>query len=231
MRSILLPLALSLASAAWAQDAKAPFPTMAPLQQYLSADRDAEIALARSAAPPSISRDATVLVLGKTGYETAAAGTNGFTCLVERSWMCPFDSPDFWNPRIRGPVCYNAAASRSVLLYTLYRTKLILAGVSKDEVHARIVAAVAKGKLPAPAPGAMSYMMAKDGYLGGADGHWHPHLMFHIPKTDAATWGADLPGSPVLYDSTDTDVPEPQTIFLVPVARWSDGSLAHPGRG
>jgi hypothetical protein len=141
--------------------------------------------------------------------------------------MCPFDSTDFWNPKLRGPVGYNAAAVKTVLPYTLNRTKWVLAGVSKAELHDRLVAAVANGSLPPPAPGAMSYMMSKEGHLGDAAGHWHPHLMFHIPKTDAATWGADLPGSPVMYDSDHTDYPEPETIFLVPVAKWSDGTPAH----
>jgi len=141
--------------------------------------------------------------------------------------MSPFDSPDFWNPKLRGPVCYNPAAVRSILPYTLNRTKLVLAGMPKAQMHESIVAAVAKGELPAPETGAMSYMMAKDGYLGDSAGHWHPHLMFHIPKTDAATWGANLPGSPVVFNDEFTDVPEPEIIFLVPVAKWSDGTAAH----
>lgn len=209
-----------------AEDSKAPYPDMAPVDQYFMADRNAEIALAKSSAPDSIARDATVLVLGKHGYETAIEGKNGFTCLVERSWMCPFDHPDFWNPKLRGPVCYNAAAVHSVLLYTLYRTKQVLAGVSKSDLHAHLAAAVASHELPPPEPGAMSYMMSKDGYLGDGAGHWHPHLMFHIPKVDPATWGTDLPGSPVVMDTDHTDIPEPQTVFLVPVAKWSDGTLA-----
>jgi hypothetical protein len=57
---------------------------MAPLDQYLMVDRDAEIAMARSAAPEAISRDAYVLVLGRHGYETAVKGKNGFVCVVER---------------------------------------------------------------------------------------------------------------------------------------------------
>lgn len=219
--------ALWVLPAAQAQEQKGPYPAMAPIAQYLIADQGAEIALARSAAPDAISRDATVLVLGPTGYETVVAGKNGFTCLVERSWMSPFDSPDFWNPKIRGPVCYNPAAVRSILPYTLNRTKLVLAGVPKAEMHASIVAAVAKGALPAPEPGAMSYMMAKDGYLGDSAGHWHPHLMFHIPKTDGSTWGANLPGSPVVFNDQFTDMPEPEVIFFVPVGKWSDGTPAH----
>ncbi len=219
-----LPLALGALPFVDAQEATTPYPAMAPIERYLLTDRSAEIALARSAAPEAISHDATVLVLGKNGYETAIAGKNGFTCLVERGWMSPFDSPDFWNPKIRGPVCYNPAAVRSILPYTLNRTKLALAGVPKAEMRQRIVAAVAKGELPTPEIGAMSYMMAKDGYLSDAGGHWHPHLMFHLPKTDGATWGANLPGSPVVFDDQHTDIPEPEIIFLVPVAKWSDGT-------
>jgi hypothetical protein len=222
-----LPLALWAVPAAQAQDQKAPYPAMAPVDQYLIADQNAEIALARSAAPDAISRDATVLALGTSGYVTVVVGKNGFTCLVERSWMSPFDSPDFWNPKIRGPVCYNPAAVRSILPYTINRTKLVLAGVPKAQMHGSIVAAVAKGELPAPEPGAMSYMMAKDGYLGDSAGHWHPHLMFHIPKIDGSTWGANLPGSPVVFNDQFTDMPEPEIIFFVPVGKWSDGTPAH----
>ena len=225
--ALMLPLALCVLSPARAQNAPAPYPAMAPLDQYLMADRDAEIALARRSAPEAISRDATVLVLGKNGYETAVEGKNGFTCLVERGWMSPFDSPDFWNPRLRGPVCYNPAAVRTILPYTINRTKMVLAGVTKAQMHERIVAAAAKGELPAPEAGAMSYMMAKDQYLGDSGGHWHPHLMFHIPKIDGSTWGANLPGSPVVYNDAYTDMPEPEMIFLVPVAKWSDGTPAH----
>ena len=225
--ALMLPLILCVLPIARAQEVKAPYPLMAPIEQYLIADRGAEIALARSSAPEALSRDATVLVLGKNGYDTAVAGKNGFTCLVERSWMSPFDSPDFWNPKIRGPVCYNPAAVRSILPYTLNRTKWVLAGTPKAQMHDSIAAAVAKGELPVPEVGAMSYMMAKDGYLGDSAGHWHPHLMFHIPKTDGATWGANLPGSPVVFNDQFTDMPEPEIIFFVPVGRWSDGTPAH----
>jgi hypothetical protein len=199
---------------------------MAPLDQYLIADRQAEIALARSAAPASVSGEAKVLVLGRKGYETAVPGSNGFTCIVERAWMNPFDHPEFWNPKIRGAICYNAAASRSVLPYTLYRTKLVLMGTSKDQLLEQIRTAVARKKLVAPAPGSMSYMMSKNGYLADGSGAWHSHLMFHIPKTDAATWGANLDGSPVIVDSQHSQVPEPEIIFMVPIGHWSDGTEA-----
>jgi hypothetical protein len=199
---------------------------MAPLDQYLIGERGTEIALARSAGPPAVSAEATVLVLGRHGYETAVAGRNGFTCLVERSWMSPFDNPEFWNPKLRAPVCYNAAASGSVLPYTIYRTKLVLEGTAKTRLLEQIRAAVAEKELAAPEIGAMSYMMSKHQYLSDAYHAWHAHVMLHLPKTDSASWGADLPGSPVLVDTTYTEVPEPQTIFMLPVGEWSDGTAA-----
>jgi hypothetical protein len=199
---------------------------MAPLDQYLMADRNAEIALARSAAPTSISGDATVLVFERSGYQTAVKGKNGFTCLVERSWMSPFDSPEFWNPKMRGPICYNPAAVRAILPYTMNRTRLALTGLSKAHIHENIAAAIAKNELPTPEAGAMSYMMSKAGNLGDSVGHWCPHLMFHVPKTGESSWGADLAGSPVLFNDAYRDVPEPETIFMVRVFHWSDGTPA-----
>jgi hypothetical protein len=209
-----------------ARDATNTYPTMAPLDQYLIADRKEEIALARSAAPTTISRDATVLVFGKTGYVTAVEGKNGFTCLVERSWMNPFDSPGFWNSEMRGPICYNPAAVRTILPYTLNRTKLVLTGLSKEPIRENIIAAIAKKELPVPEAGGMSYMMSKAGNLGVGVGPWCPHLMFNVPKTDEASWGAGLKGSPVLFNNDYVDVPEPETIFMVPVFHWSGGSAA-----
>jgi hypothetical protein len=226
---ILVLISFSAASRqASAQDVKAQYPGMAPLDQYLMANRNAEMALAQSAAPTSISRDATVLVLEKSGYETVVEGKNGFTCLVERAWMSPFDSPEFWNPKMRGPICYNPAAVRTILPYTINRTRLVLTGLSKTQIHEHITAAIAKNELPMPEAGAMSYMLSKAGNLGDSVGHWRPHLMFHVPKTDAANWGADLAGSPVLFNDEYRDVPEPEMIFMVTVSHWSDGTDVPP---
>jgi hypothetical protein len=213
------------ALAGFAAAAATPNERMPPLEQYLMPP-SSEIALARSAAPASISDKATVLTLDSQGYQTAVRGTNGFTCLVERSWMQPSDSSDFWSPKYRGAVCYNPAASRSVLEYTFLRTKYALAGDSKEKILEEVRAAAARQELPPPAPGAMSFMMAKEGYLGDGVGHWHPHLMFHVPKVSAASWGANLPGSPVVFDDREVPEPEPEAIFMVPVSRWSDGTPA-----
>jgi hypothetical protein len=216
-----LVAALSALRPAVAQDAKQPYASMIPIEQYLM-DRDAEIALARSAAPDSISRDAEVLVLGRHGFETAVKGKNGFVCTVERSWTSAPD-PDFWNPKVRVPQCLNAAAARSYLRRNLKRTDLILAGRTKAQVDEAIVAAVAKKELPAMEPGAMCYMMSKQGYAGDSAEHWPSHLMFFYSQTDPATWGAGLPGSPILAMSDDH---EHLTMFAIGVQRWSDGTQA-----
>jgi hypothetical protein len=214
-----LLVVLATAYQAMAQDATTAYPNMAPIDQYLM-DRTAEIALARSAAPESISRDAEILVLGRHGFETAVKGKNGFVCIVERSWTSAPDA-EFWNPKVRTPICFNAAAARSYLLRNLKRTDLILAGRTKAQVDETIVAAVDKKELPAMEPGAMCYMMSKQGYGGDSVKHWPAHLMFFYSQTDPATWGAGLPDSPILGLN---DTREHLTTFAIAVQRWSDGT-------
>jgi hypothetical protein len=206
----------------WGQGAKALYPAMAPIEQYRVASVAEEVALARSAANVAVSRDAEVMVLGSHGYETAAKGTNGFVCLVERSWATNFDDPQFWNAKLRAPHCFNAAAARSVMPAYLKRTELVLSGLPKDQVEARMKEAVATKVIGAPEQGAMCYMTSKQGYLNDQVGHWHPHVMFFLPTTDAASWGANLDGSQVFAAQGN---PEPVTIFMVPVTTWSDGTM------
>jgi hypothetical protein len=228
--SLALILVLIAIKQGQAQDAKTPYSSMAPVDQYLMADRNAEIALARSAAPDAISGEAKILVLGRHGYETAVEGKNGFVCAVERGWMSPFDgdsAANFWNPKIRGPLCFNPPAARSVLPITYKRTEMILAGKSKAQIIEALKTAYGKKELAALEPGAMSYMMSKDQYLSDEGRHnWMAHLMFYTPLMDGAVWGADLPKSPVMLNPQFSGAPEPIDVFIVPVGRWSDGSVA-----
>ena len=210
-----------------AQFSKAPYPTsMAPLDQYLM-DRDAEIALARSAAPPTIAKDATVLVFRKQGYETAIEGTNGFVCDVDRAWMDRFEnSPEFWNPKRRGPVCYNAPAAKTLVPILLIRTKLALAGKSKEEMKEGMKAAIEKGEVPALEPDGMAYMMSKQGFLNSICGNCAPHLMFYVLVKDAKTWGAGPFGSGSTIELAPhfNGDPEPVAELNVLLSEWSDGT-------
>ena len=228
--------ALVASRPAAAQDAKQPYATMAPVEQYLM-DRDAEITLARSAAPDAISRDASVIILTRHGYETAVQGTNGWVCWVGRGWMAMFDHPEFWNPKVRAADCLNPPAARSVLPYAYKRTELILAGRSKLEVIAAIKAAIDKKELPALEQGAVSYMMSKASYLTDSGDHNGPHLMFFQTDKNDATWGANLTNSPVFSVNYWYISPEqypqlktfpPMSIFLIAVDKWSDGTPAPP---
>jgi hypothetical protein len=188
-------------------------------------DRTAEIALARSAAPASISRDAQVLVLGRHSFETAFKGKNGFVCIVGRSWTSAPDS-DFWNPQVRVPMCLNAAAARSYLLRITRTTDLILAGRTQPQMMEDTARAMEKKELPPMESGAMCYMMSKQGYGGDSTDHWPPHLMFFYSDTDPASWGANLRDSPIF--ATD-DTLEHLTSFVVVVQRWSDATEYHQG--
>jgi hypothetical protein len=223
LRSFALIVLLGLTLQASAQDAKTQYPSMAPLEQYLM-EQDAEIALARTAAPESISKGAEIMILGRRGYETAVKGKNGFVCLVWRSWTAGTDDPDFWNPKQRAPICFNAAAARSQIPMTHKKTEVILASRSKEQMADAVKAAFDRKELPTPEPGAMCYMMSKQQYLNDRGKHWHPHLMFFLPLTDPATWGAE-PGSPVIGIKDDLDR---LTLFLIPVGTWSDGTVAPP---
>ncbi len=207
---------------------------MAPVEQYLM-ERNAEILLARSSAPDSISSDATILVLGRHGYETAVQGKNGFVCMVERSWMEAFDSPEFWNPKVRGAECLNRQAARSIFPIADLRTRMVMAGNSKTEIVAALIAAFGNHQLPHLENGAMAFMMAKSAYLYDAGDHNGPHVMFFTALKDGKNWGAGVPGSPVFSgpywfllskDSSRAKGLPPILVFAVEVPKWSDGTVA-----
>lgn len=219
-----------------AQDPAKTYPKMLPLADYLM-ERNAEIALARSAAPEAISRDATVLVLGKDGWETAIKGSNGFVCMVERAWASSIDFSEVWNPKMRGADCLNAAAARSILPIVDKLTQMTLAGVVSESARiAAIQAAAGKGEFPPLAPGAMGYMMSKGAYLSDQGSHNLSHVMLFLPIRSGSYLGAAAPQSPIFsvsywFPDPGKDNPmdrrlPPLHFFVVAVPNWSDGTLA-----
>jgi hypothetical protein len=188
-------------------------------------DANSEIALARTGAPATISDGAEVMVLGRKGYTTAVKGTNGFLCIVERAWGATTDDPEFWNPKIRSPICFNPAAARTFASIFLMKTRLVLAGKSKVEIAAATASALDKKELPALEPGSMCYMMSKQQYLNDRDVSWHPHVMFFVSGDAEKSWGANVADSPIIAAN---DPEERVTIFMVPVWKWSDGTPGPP---
>jgi hypothetical protein len=230
--SVLL-IGLGMTHPTMAQDVATHYPKMAPIDQYLMADREAEIALARSAAPDSISRDATILVLGRHGYETAIKGKNDFVCFVGRSWGAAFDWDEYWNPKVRAADCMNPQAARSILPIIYLRARMVMAGRSNAEIVSALKAAYANKQLPELEEGAMDYMMSKPSYLTDQGGHNMAHVMFYTRLKDGKDWGSGAEGAPVMsspyWSFSTTEQPQlkglPQIlVFLVAVPSWSDGT-------
>lgn len=209
-------------------------PGTAAMGQYLM-NRDAEIRLARSAAPASISGEATIMVLGRHGYEIAIKGSNGFVCMVGRSWLAAFDWPEFRNPKVRAADCLNPPAARSMVPIIFLRSRMVMAGRSSAEVLSAIKVAYRRGQLPRLEHGAMDFMMSKSSYLTDQGGHNASHVMFYTEGVDARDWGSGAAGSPVMsvpywfYASTNASrmkgLPA-MLVSLVMVPTWSDGTPA-----
>lgn len=233
--SLALLVGLGTVHQVMAQDTTPNYPKIAPIDQYLMTDRKAEIALARSAAPESISRDATILVLGRKGYEKAVEGKNGFVCWVGRGWMGPFDWPEFWNPKVMAADCLNPQAARSMVPVIYLRAKMVMAGRSKAETVSALKAAFENKQLPDLESGAMDYMMSKSSYLTDQGSHDMPHVMFYTHVKDGSDWGSGAEGSPVMsspyWSFSQEEQPQmkglpPILVFLVAVPNWSDGTPA-----
>ncbi len=220
-------VAFPIAARAQTDTSAAPSAHVVRLDSYLM-PRDSEIAFARTAAPPALSRDAKVLVLTARGYETAVPGSNGFVCLVARSWDFAAIRPDsvFWDPRVRAAMCYNAQGAEAVLPEYLMKTQWAVAGASEAEIGVRVRAAWSGGALKEDvAPGAMGYMMSPLSWgVGASPGPWRPHLMFYYPNAQAPDWGANLDGTPVASGRTRGN--SSATVYFVVVPVWSDGSPA-----
>lgn len=222
-----LIIVLASFSTAYGQaSANNPYPTMAPLSKYLM-PRAAEIEMARSAGPASISANAEVLVLTKSGYVVADKGSNGWVCVVGRMWTAGLDDPEFWNPKGRGPACLNPPAVQSVLPFYLARTNWALAGDTRDEIAKKSEAGYADHQFSDPLPGSFAFMLSKEGYLNdGVAGPWRPHIMPFVGLDQMATYAAGFKGSPIFSPATSTFRRyEPVTLVIL-APYWSDGSPA-----
>lgn len=199
--------------------AAADIPKYPPLQAYMM-DRAAEIALARSAAPDSISQNATVKVLTPMGFVVAENGSNGFVCMVMRAWSAPTFTPVqlrniVYDATIRAPICFDPRASLNVMPYYELRSKLGMQRKTPDQITHGIQDAYANGQLPKREAVSFGYMWSADMNLGPPIGHWHPHVMVFAPYYQNAMVGGNPFGSP-LPQVTD-DAGTPFTVIVIPV--------------
>jgi hypothetical protein len=216
MRPSTLALTLLGLVAALPADAQRTYP---PVDAYLM-PRDAEIRLARSAAPPGLADRATVKVLTKAGYVVAEPGTNGAVCLVMRGFSAPTYTPAalrdlVYDPTIRAPICFTAPSVKTVLPYYELRSTLGLAGKTPDQIARAVQAAYDSGTLPRRTDTTFAYMFSAHQHLGDEVKAWHPHMMVFTPKADNAMLGGNPFGGvlPVVTDDAGT----PFAVIVIPV--------------
>lgn len=184
-------IGMALVSSAAAQDPASMGQSriLSPLTA-LSAEEQTRLAL--SAAPPEVSKRASVYVLTAKGYTHARTGTNGFSCLVEREILETVE-----------PICYDAEGSATTLLARFYREELRAQGLPEDEVKRRIEAAYRDGRLRAPRKPGLVYMLATEqrSWNPSIKRIWTapPHFMLYAPfATQEDLGGFSGPHMPVV---------------------------------
>ncbi|SRR5712691_8754230 len=210
------------AAAGWAQGSKYP-----PLSEYMMAP-EAEIALAKSAAPEKVSARATIKILTPSGYKVTAQGDNGFVCLVMRGWAAATstaasDRDLVYYAKLRAPICFDPVASRTVLPLQELQTKLGMEGNGPDQIAKEVQAAYVKGELPRMEAVAFGYMFSADSDLGQGFGAWHPHMMVYTPHYENSMLGGNEEGGALPFVS---DAGTPFAVTVIPV----DDRLAVKGR-
>jgi hypothetical protein len=174
---------------------------------------DEEIELARSAAPPHVSADATVMVLRDGHYVVGVEGSSDVVCMVSRS-----------RPGSREPICYDAEAARTILPMEIRRVELRLAGESGEAIERIIAEGIGDGTFQLPRRPAMAYMMSSGQVLISEDGrnvgNWYPHLMLYWPYLTGAELG--LHGDPSLQAGVVFDEGLPTATLVVPVREFID---------
>jgi hypothetical protein len=193
--------------------------TYPPIDRYLM-PRDAELALARTAAPPSISDHATIKVLTPTGFTVAQQGDNGNVCMVMRGFSAPTFTPKpfrdlVYDPTIHAPICFTAPAARTAMPYYELRTKLAIAGKTPDQIASALHTAYANGDLPRRDAITFAYMWSAHQHLGSGIGAWRPHVMIFAPNYDNAMVGGNAFGSP--FPQLTDDAGTPFSVVVVPV--------------
>jgi hypothetical protein len=217
MRNIMAGLVLLLVSMQ-ATLMRGQSPQYPPVSEYMMTP-EAEVALARSAAPANISDRSTIKVLTPSGYQVARDGDSGFVCMVMRGSAAPTYTPAqirdlVYDAKLRAPICFNPEASRTVMPYYELRSKLAMEGKTPDQIAEDIQAAYAKGVLPKRDGVSFAYMWSADQNLGSF-GHWHPHMMVFCPYYENSMVGGNPFGAPLPIVTDDAGTPF--AVVVIPV--------------
>ena len=192
---------LILASAAQAQESRHPGRS-GPRK---SLPRAEEIALARSAAPASVSDSASVYVFADSTYVQAHAGSNGAACYVSRSWPTSIE-----------PHCFDAEGAGTIMQIHMREVEMLHRGMTPDAASREIGAAILDGRLRLPHKPSISWMMSAEQSLisdtGQPAGRWRPHVMIYYPFFSGAPTTSDLQSGIVSGAGTPTS----SMMFVVP---------------
>ena len=209
-----------LSNSAAAQD-KPQEPTREVHLVTASTPRERQIGLALSAAPTEVSSKATVYVLGLKGYEKAREGTNGFSCLIERSFKGTTQTSS-------APACFDAVGSGSIMVAYLRREELRAEGKSEEEVKEDIAQGYKDGRFKVPGPGFL-YMMSNENFVynnvSGKSGFVAPHLMFYAPNKTANDVGYDSVSPTMVPYLTGSGI-GPESLLVVAAEKPSQGDSA-----
>ncbi len=175
-----------------------------------------ELRLAATAAPDSVSRNASFYRLGATGFEEEVKGSNDWHCFVQRAFFVRTENGDGYDTRIRAPHCINAEGAATRMQEIFMRTRLALEGLASHEIDAIIDAAYASGDLRPPRGFAMTYMMSTEQWLGERIGAWLPHLMFWVPYLENEDAGGNPPLGELPFIASDSGTRS--AVLIVPVA-------------
>ena len=165
-------------------------PTMLGAQIAPISSRDEEIAVALSAAPPSVAAHADVYVLTATGYDKAREGSNGYTCLVTRDHLRT-------HPDEMGPTCYDAEGTRTIVPRIIAEARMRIAGKSEQEIQRAVREGLKDGTYQVPRRAGIAYMLSPRaaGVFPGADtvSPVEAHVMIYAPYLKNADIGGVTP--------------------------------------
>ncbi len=153
---------------------------------------DLETRFALSAAPPRLRDEATVHLLDPgSGYRLSRRGTNGVTCIVQRT---AWELTDFRDD-IYIPLCYDAVGTTTYLKVIMDAAALRAEGLGPDALKAEIERRFGNGTYRVPEKPGVSYMVAPvQRTVGPPDLKVVtialPHLMFYAPHTTNEDIGA-----------------------------------------
>lgn len=213
MRHLATAFALTAAVAPWyATPAAAQAADRYSMELPPILDAQREVALARSAAPATVSADATVLVLRRgVGYVTAEEGTNGVVCLVDRSW-----------PESLEPQCFDAEGAATILRLRLRFAELRESRATREEVEADQDEGIRTGRFSLPSRPALTWMMSADQVLFDDDGvrvgQWRPHLMIYFPGMTEG--GLGLAGGTYSHGPFLSDAGKPTATLIIPMPEF-----------